>query len=121
MVAGDLVNPVRGVRDAPVDVPSADHDPELDAKVVHALDLRRVLLQDGVAMIHVDRHQRLLNGGHRRTVPDGVLAQTVKHGEIVAFPDLGPEAIWRLEVVDFPVVVALDTDGNDVFDRSTQR
>jgi fumarate hydratase subunit beta len=50
-----------------------------------------------------------------------LLAQTVKHAEIIAFPDLGPEAIWRLEVVDFPVVVALDTDGNDVFDHSTKR
>jgi fumarate hydratase subunit beta len=44
-----------------------------------------------------------------------LLSRQVKRAEIVAFADLGPEAIWRLEVVDFPVTVALDSKGNDIF------
>ncbi len=44
-----------------------------------------------------------------------LLSRKVKRAEIVAFADLGPEAIWRLEVVDFPVTVALDSSGNDIF------
>jgi fumarate hydratase subunit beta len=44
-----------------------------------------------------------------------LLSRRVKRAEIVAFADLGPEAIWRFEVVDFPVIVALDSKGNDIF------
>ena len=47
-----------------------------------------------------------------------LLSRKVKRSEIVAFADLGPEAIWRLEVVDFPVTVALDSQGNDLFSAS---
>ncbi len=46
-----------------------------------------------------------------------LLAQRGKHSEIVAFPDLGPEAIWRFEVEDFPVVVAIDSQGTDIFNK----
>jgi len=46
-----------------------------------------------------------------------LLSQRVKRSQIVAFPDLGPEAIWRFEVEDFPVLVATDTKGNDIFAR----
>jgi len=44
-----------------------------------------------------------------------LLSRRVKRSEIVAFADLGPEAIWQLEVVDFPVIVAVDSQGNDIF------
>ena len=37
--------------------------------------------------------------------------------ELVAFPDLLSEAIYRMEVVDFPLVVAIDSLGNSVYDR----
>ena len=40
--------------------------------------------------------------------------------ELVAFGDLGAEAIYRLEVKDFPVVVTFDLFGNDVYARTTQ-
>ncbi len=35
--------------------------------------------------------------------------------EIVAFEDLGPEAIYKLDVEDFPVIVAIDNLGNSIF------
>ena len=40
--------------------------------------------------------------------------------ELVAFADLGAEAVYRLEVRDFPVVVTFDLLGNDVYARTTQ-
>ena len=40
--------------------------------------------------------------------------------ELVAFADLGAEAVYRLEVADFPVVVTFDLLGNDVYARTTQ-
>jgi fumarate hydratase subunit beta len=46
-----------------------------------------------------------------------LLAKSVKKAEIVAYEDLGPEAINRLEVVDFPAIVVNDTKGNDLYQQ----
>ncbi len=42
------------------------------------------------------------------------LANHVISSELVAYEDLGPEAIRKIEVKDFPVFVAIDTSGNDL-------
>jgi fumarate hydratase subunit beta len=39
------------------------------------------------------------------------LSKFVAAAEVVAFADLGPEAVYRLEVVDWPVVVGIDSKG----------
>ena len=44
-----------------------------------------------------------------------LLAKRVKKAEIVAYEDLGPEAIRRLEVQDLPVIVVNDVKGNDLY------
>ena len=44
-----------------------------------------------------------------------LMAKSVKKAEIVAYEDLGPEAIRRLEVVDFPAVVVNDCHGGDLY------
>ena len=44
-----------------------------------------------------------------------LLAKCVKKAEVVAYGELGPEAIFRLEVENFPVVVGIDTEGNDIY------
>jgi fumarate hydratase subunit beta len=46
-----------------------------------------------------------------------VLAKTVKSAEIIAYEDLGPEAIRRLIVEDFPVVVVNDCHGRDLYEE----
>ena len=46
-----------------------------------------------------------------------LLAKKVRTCEVAGFPELGPEAVYRLDVVDFPVVVAIDTAGNDIYNR----
>ena len=46
-----------------------------------------------------------------------LLGTKVKSGKLIAFEDLGPEAIYRLEVKDFPVMVGFDTNGGDVYSR----
>ncbi len=40
-----------------------------------------------------------------------LLATHVKRARIAAFPELGPEAVWELAVVDFPAVVGIDSHG----------
>lgn len=44
-----------------------------------------------------------------------LLASYVKSTELIAYPDLGPEAVYRLEVERFPVIVAVDARGADVY------
>jgi fumarate hydratase subunit beta len=45
-----------------------------------------------------------------------LLSQHIVKVEMIAYEDLGTEAIRRLEVVDFPAVVAYDCYGNSVYD-----
>ena len=44
-----------------------------------------------------------------------VIAQSVKEEKMIAFEDLGPEAIRRYTVVDFPAIVCIDAEGNDFY------
>lgn len=44
-----------------------------------------------------------------------LLSKTVKKSEVIAYPDLGAEAIRKLEVKDFPAIVAIDSKGNSIF------
>jgi len=44
-----------------------------------------------------------------------LLANKVKKADVIAYEDLGAEAIMRFEVLNFPVVVANDVYGNDLF------
>lgn len=44
-----------------------------------------------------------------------LLSTHIKSSEIVAYPDLGPEAIRKLEVEDFPVIVGYDCWGGDIY------
>lgn len=43
------------------------------------------------------------------------LSKTVISSEVIAYPELGPEAIRKLEVKDFPAIVAIDSKGNTIF------
>ncbi|WP_456471129.1 Fe-S-containing hydro-lyase [Caminibacter sp.] len=45
-----------------------------------------------------------------------LIAKAIKKAEVIAYPELGPEAIRRLEVEDFPVVVVNDVYGNDLYE-----
>ncbi len=44
------------------------------------------------------------------------LSECVKEIEVIAFPELGPEAMFRLEVEGFPAIVINDIVGNDYYD-----
>ena len=45
-----------------------------------------------------------------------LLGQCVRKAEIVAYEDLGAEAIRRLEVENFPVIVVIDSEGNNLYE-----
>ncbi|MBQ3790169.1 MAG: Fe-S-containing hydro-lyase [Lachnospiraceae bacterium] len=46
-----------------------------------------------------------------------LLSGAITASEIVAWEDLGTEAVRRLEVRDFPVIVVIDSEGNDLYAR----
>ena len=48
--------------------------------------------------------------------PAAILAQNnIKKVEVVEYPELGMEAIWKIDVVDFPAFILVDDKGNDFF------
>ncbi|OUM98501.1 MAG: fumarate hydratase [Firmicutes bacterium ZCTH02-B6] len=49
-----------------------------------------------------------------------LLAKAVTAVEVVAYDDLGPEAIHRLRVERFPAIVAIDAEGNDLHRRARE-
>ncbi len=48
--------------------------------------------------------------------PAAILAQdNIKKVEVLDYPELGMEAVWKIEVVDFPAFIVVDDKGNDFF------
>ncbi len=50
-----------------------------------------------------------------------LISQSIKSSEVIAYEDLGPEAIRRMEVEDMPVVVVNDTRGNDLYREGVKK
>lgn len=49
-----------------------------------------------------------------------LMAQSIVSAEVIAYPELGPEAIRRLEVRDLPVIVANDAHGGDLYEEGAK-
>ena len=48
--------------------------------------------------------------------PAALLAKdNIKKVEVLAWPELGMEAVWKIEVEDFPAFIVVDDKGNDFF------
>lgn len=50
-----------------------------------------------------------------------LLSKCIKSCEVLAWPELGAEALCRLEVVDFPAVVVIDALGNNLYELGPRR
>jgi len=46
-----------------------------------------------------------------------LMSKCITKAEVLAFPELGPEAIYKLEVIDLPLIVINDTKGNDLYQQ----
>ena len=49
-----------------------------------------------------------------------LLSQRIKASQVVAYDDLGTEAIRKLEVEDFPVIVVIDSQGNNLYETAVK-
>jgi len=50
-----------------------------------------------------------------------LIADSIKEAEVIAYNELGPEAIRRLVVEDFPVIVVIDSEGNNLYETERKR
>lgn len=50
-----------------------------------------------------------------------LLSRSITKSEIIAYDDLGTEAIRKLEVKDFPVIVVIDSKGNDLYESAVKQ
>jgi fumarate hydratase subunit beta len=94
---------------------SARMDPFSPKLVAHGL---RAMIGKGYRSDEVRQALKRYGAVHLATLggAGALLSRHIVRAEIVAYEDLGPEAIRRLEVVDFPAVVAYDAAGGSVYD-----
>jgi len=50
-----------------------------------------------------------------------LLSKCITKAEVIAYDDLGTEAIRRLEIRDFPAIVVIDTKGNNLYDIAAEK
>lgn len=49
-----------------------------------------------------------------------LLSKCIKEAEVIAYDDLGTEAIRRMRVEDFPVIVVIDSEGNNLYETAIE-
>ena len=107
---------------------SASGEPGLEA-VPLRLDVRHLIAADGAlcALIMIGKGKRSPEviaamkeyGAVYFGATGGcgaLLSKCIKKAEVVAYEDLGAEAIRRLEVEDFPVTVIIDSEGSNLYE-----
>lgn len=50
-----------------------------------------------------------------------LLSKSIQSSEVIAYDDLGTEAVRRLEVKNFPVIVVIDSEGNDLYETAVKK
>ncbi|MDY5112598.1 MAG: Fe-S-containing hydro-lyase [Bilifractor sp.] len=50
-----------------------------------------------------------------------LLSKRILSSKVIAYDDLGTEAIRRLTIKDFPVIVAIDAEGNNIYDIALEK
>ena len=50
-----------------------------------------------------------------------LLSKAITKSEVIAYDDLGTEAIRKLEVVNFPVIVVIDAQGNNLYETAIKQ
>lgn len=50
-----------------------------------------------------------------------LLSKCIKKSEVIAYDDLGTEAVRKLEIEDFPVIVVVDSQGNNLYETAIRK
>jgi fumarate hydratase class I len=82
-----------------------------------------VMLAKGNRSAQVTESCRTHGGFYLGSVggPAARLAQEcIRHVEVLEYPELGMEAVWKIEVEDFPAFIVVDDKGNDLYAETAQ-
>jgi fumarate hydratase class I len=82
-----------------------------------------VMLAKGNRSAQVTRACQSYGGFYLGSIggPAARLAQDcIRHVEVLQYPELGMEAVWKIEVEDFPAFIVVDDKGNDFFAEVTK-
>src|SRR5499425_2708440 len=82
-----------------------------------------VMLAKGNRSAQVTRACKLHGGFYLGSIggPAARLAQDcIRHVEVLEYPELGMEAVWKIDVVDFPAFLVVDDKGNDFFAETSK-
>lgn len=82
-----------------------------------------VMLAKGNRSAQVTRACQQYGGFYLGSVggPAARLAQDcIRHVEVLEYPELGMEAVWKIEVEDFPAFIVIDDKGNDFYAETSQ-
>ncbi|MDR0421054.1 MAG: fumarate hydratase [Prevotellaceae bacterium] len=113
-----------GPAKTPQGMPSGSFGPTTAGRMDSYVDLFQ---QNGGSMIMIAKGNRSMQvtdackkhgGFYLGSIggPAAILAQNnIKKVECLEYPELGMEAIWKIEVVDFPAFILVDDKGNDFF------
>jgi tartrate dehydratase beta subunit/fumarate hydratase class I family protein len=66
-------------------------------------------------VIHDDERREVFYLGSVGGAAANLAEHVIKRVEVVEFEELGMEAVWRIEVEDFPALIIVDDKGNDFF------
>jgi fumarate hydratase subunit beta len=97
---------------------SARMDPFSPKLIAHGL---RVMIGKGYRSREVRESLQRYGAVHLATLggAGALLSRHITRAKVVAYEDLGTEAIRELEVIDFPAIVAYDACGTSVYDENT--
>jgi fumarate hydratase class I len=91
-------------------------DPYVDLFQSHGGSM--VMLAKGNRSVQVTEACRKHGGFYLGSIggPAAILAaESIRKVDVLAYPELGMEAIWRIEVEDFPAFIVVDDKGNDLY------
>jgi len=99
---------------------SARMDPFSPRLIAHGL---RAMIGKGYRNQEVRQALAQYGAVHLATLggAGALLSRHIIRAEVIAYDDLGTEAIRKLEVVDFPAIVAYDAAGGSVYDSETAK
>ncbi|MCX6967874.1 MAG: fumarate hydratase [Verrucomicrobia bacterium] len=113
-----------GPAKTPTGMPSGSFGPTTAGRMDSYVDLFQSLGGSKIMIAKGNRSQQVTDackkhgGFYLGSIggPAALLAQeNIKKVEVLEYPELGMEAIWKIEVVDFPAFILVDDKGNDFF------
>ena len=113
-----------GPAKTPKGMPSGSFGPTTAGRMDSYVDLFQSYGGSMVMIAKGNRSQQMTDACHKYGGfylgsiggPAAILAQdSIKNVEVLEYPELGMEAIWKIDVVDFPAFILVDDKGNDFF------